>query len=400
MTNDKYSVENSVLLAACRINPGASFEQLLENLPKAFDWEILVNNAFAHGVSGLLCNSLLLVPQSLVPESMRHASREHLKQLEEKNQQQADQLTFILGELNLVNIKAIPFKGPTLAMSAYGQLNLRTFRDLDFLISEKDIQPCIDKLRALGYTNERNLTPRQWLEFVGYNGEEILFGPGLPLEPHWAFSPRMLAQKVDYEGVWRRAEERIFNLQPILGLSPEDELLVLCIHGCKEGWSKLKWVVDASEFIRSHPALDWELLIDRATAQGLARIVRIGLLISQRLVQVKIPDKINKWIENDRRANRMAMQLANDFFNINKKKPDSWKFSVFHWSMREKLSDRLRYFIRAISQPLVPHFSVIAFPDSLFFLYRPYRLFHDIIAIPAWKMIKKLRKLVRSNETG
>jgi hypothetical protein len=395
-----YPIEISVLLAASRLNPGEDFERLLDSLPEAFDWELLVNNAFSHGVNGLLCHSLLSAPQQFVPEEIRHACRKHLKHLAEKNQQQSDQLTFILGELNLASIKAIPFKGPTLAMSAYGQLNLRTFHDLDFLICKKDIQPCMDKLRKLGYTHERDLTPRQWHEFIYYTCEEILFGPGLPLEPHWAFSPGTLAQQVDYEGIWARAEDRIFNQQSVLGLSPEDELLVLCIHGCKEEWTKLKWVVDVAEFIRSHPTLAWEALIDRATKQGLARIVRIGLLISQRLVQVKIPEKVNVWMESDRRASELVMRLTDDIFSINKKDLDIWKPGFFHWFMRERLGDRLRYFFRTISQPRVQHFADIAIPDRFFFLYRPYRLIHDIVALPAWKLIKKLREFKYRNETS
>lgn len=396
----EYPVETSVLLVACRLKPCNNLEQWLGSLPESFDWEFLVKNAFAHGVNGLLCHSLLSVPQQLVPKEIRHASCEHLKQLAKINQKHADQLTFILGELKLASIKAIPFKGPTLAMSAYGQLNLRTFRDLDFLIREKDIQPCMDKLQKLGYKNGFDLTPRQWREFVHYTCEDILFGPGLPLEPHWAFVPWTLSQKVDYEGVWARAVEKVFNRQSVLILSPEDELMALCIHGCKEEWNKLKWVVDVSEFIHSHPALDWDMLIDHATKQGLARMVKVGLLLAQRLVQVNIPEKVNVWVDDDRRASRLVKQLTNDMFDDTRKRSDIWDPCIFHWAMREKLSDRLRYLFRSIFQPRIEYFSVITFPDNLFFLYRPYKIFHDIIALPIWKLIKKIRNLKYKNETS
>lgn len=395
-----YPVEISVLLAACRLEQGSDLERLLGNLHESFDWENLVKNAFEHGVSGLLCHSLLTVPEQLVPGEIAQASSQHLKQLAIENQQYADQLSYILEQLNLASIKAIAFKGPTLAMSAYGQLNLRSFRDLDFLIRVKDIQPCMDTLEKLGYQNNRDLTPRQWREFIHYTCEEILFGPGLALEPHWAFSPWTLAQQVDYEGIWARAEQRIFNRQPVLGLSPEDELIVLCIHGCKEQWARLKWVVDVAEFIRSHPALDWEVLIDRATTQGLARMVIIGVLMARRLVQVTIPLRVTAWIESDRPAAQLASQLADDIFRVNKPLLDIWKPGAFHWSMRERLGDRLLYVYRTITQPRVQHFADIAIPDSLFFLYRPYRLIHDMIALPAWKIIKKLRNLKANNETS
>jgi hypothetical protein len=200
----------------------------------------------------------------------------------------ADQLSYILAELDAINIKAIPFKGPTLAMTAYENISLRTFRDLDFLIHEEQIQPCLDKLRELGYVHEWSLSPKQWQAFLCYAGQDILFGVGVPFEPHWAFSPRTLALDIDYAGLWQRSFRTSFNGHSILCLAPEDELLVLCMHGSKEKWSQLKWVVDVAEFVRSHTDLDWESLISRAESQGLSRMLVLGLGLAQRLVNMKI----------------------------------------------------------------------------------------------------------------
>ena len=106
------------------------------------------------------------------------------------------------------------------------------------------------------------------------------------------------------------------------------------------------------------------------------------------------------WIENDRRADELVMQLMDDIFKVDKKSLDIWTPGDFHWSMRERLGDRLRYVIRTVSQPRVQHFADIAFPDRFFFLYRPYRLLHDMIALPVWKIIKKLRNLNPKHETS
>jgi len=47
-------------------------------------------------------------------------------------------------------ILAIPFKGPVLASSLYGNLALRTFSDLDILVVKKDIMKAKDVLLSSG----------------------------------------------------------------------------------------------------------------------------------------------------------------------------------------------------------------------------------------------------------
>lgn len=394
------SSENELLLSACRLYPDNNINHKLGVLTDSFDWELLVNSAFHHGVTGLLCSSLVAATPGLVPEEIIDAAEEHLKQQQEKNQTQANQLTGILDELDRTGIQAIPFKGLTLAMSAYGSLNLRSSRDLDILIHKEDRQSCINRLGELGYIHETNLTPRQWQEFLDYAGEEILFGPGVPIEPHWAFAPRTLAIRLDYAAVRDRAREITFNNQSILSLSPEDELIVLCIHGCKEEWAKLKWVIDVAEFMRSQAFLNWSDVINRASSQGVARIVRIGILLAVELVQIEIPDYLNDWAKGDTRAVSLVKDLTDEFFSKDKSELDIWKPGYFHWAMRERLRDRFLYLLLTLTQPRIQHFADIHIPDQLFLLYWPYRFLHDFIALPIWKIIKKLRPAVIKDGTG
>lgn len=397
---ESHSAENDFLLVACRLAPNNHINQKLGELTDSFDWELLVNTAFQHGVSGLLCNSLVSAAPALVPEEIIDAAEQHLKQQNEKNQQQANQLTEILNELNIIDIQAIPFKGMTLAMSAYGSLKFRSSRDLDILIRKKDVQPCINKLNELGYVHEWNLTPRQWQEFISYAGEDILFGPGVPVEPHWAFAPRTMAIRLDYAAIWNRARETTFNGQIVLSLCPEDELIVLCIHGCKEEWAKLKWVIDVAEFIRSNELLNWSEIREYSSSQGVARIVRVGILLAVELVEIEIPDHVKHWVVNDARTISLVEELRGEFFIKDKSSLDIWNPVYLHRIMRERLRDRMLYLLLTLTQPRVQHFADITIPDRLFLLYWPYRFLHDLIALPVWKVIKKIRSTLVKDGTG
>ena len=47
-------------------------------------------------------------------------------------------------------------------------------------------------------------------------------------------------------------------------LTPEDLLLILCVHGGKHVWECLKWLVDVRELVDRFPQLDYDALIQRA----------------------------------------------------------------------------------------------------------------------------------------
>lgn len=386
------TTEETILLCAAGAQGNDRFEDLLRGASP--DWTTLVEAALAHGVAGLLCERLLDADPALVPRDILSACAEHLRRQHDGNALAAEQLVGILAHLRESGIEAIPFKGPSLAMAAYGTLALRSFRDLDFLIRPGQAQRCIEALRALGYVNDRDLTPRQRQAFFAYAGEEILFGPGLPLEPHWHFAPRTLSYELDYEGIWSRAGVRPFLGRTIPSLSPEDELTVLCLHGGKERWGQLKWIADVAAFVGSHPALDWTALRRRAHEAGVARVVRLGLGLAQSLLAAPLPAAGSAWVGADRAALRLRDQLGKACLRP-RREASIYDLDGMHWRMRERAGDRLRYLLRTLTQPRTRHFGSLAIPDPLFGLYVPYKVVHDYAALPLWRQLKRLRNAFR-----
>ena len=228
----------------------------------------------------------------------------------------------------------------------------------------------------------------QWRAFVDYASPDILFGKGVPFEPHGEFAPGTLALDIDYDALWGTSIEIQFNGQMARSFAPEDELIILCLHGCKEKWSKLKWVVDVAEFINSHAGLDWGAVFARAESQGMARMVRLALSVSQQLLSLTLPDMVVRWLGEDKVVDVWAKQIAADFFNPAQNEISIYTPSLFHWKMRERFIDKVRYFVRTITQPRVQHFSSIKIPDSMFVAYYPFKLLHDYLALPVWKLLK------------
>ena len=387
----QYARELSLLLCVSRTEPAERATHIINEVKNDLDWTLLVKTAYAHGVTGLMCNSLKNMPNACIPEEILDASREHLHQHRASNQTLADQLTHILTELTATGIEATPFKGPTLAISAYGDLALRTFRDLDFLVHKTNIHPCLNRMEEIGYKQNMHLSPRQMQAFLDYSGQDVLYGAGVPVEPHWAFAPHTFALDIDYAGLWDRTQKVIFNGQRIRQFAPEDELIILCIHGSKERWTKLKWVADVSEFIRSHPDLDWKQLFVLAESQGLARMVKLGLGLAESLLETRLPQIATNWLAKDRLAVDWSSRLADEFFDVDKRAQSIYELSLFHWEIRERRRDRWSYLYRTLIQPREQHFTAITFPNRLFFLYTLYKLLHDYLALPIWLQIKRRR---------
>lgn len=392
----QFSLENCLLLSITRLDGNAAVASILTEHGHDIDWTVLVAAVIEHELIGIFCKVILEIPSTLVPTEMRLACQQKLSEQKASNSIAAQQLSHILDKLQAADIKAVTFKGPTLAIKAYQDIALRSFRDLDFLIPEAQIEDCLSLLRDMGYHHEHGLSPRQWQAFVDYAGQDILFGPGLPVEPHWAFAPYTFMFNIDYKGLWQRVSDSSFNGQKVLTFSPEDELIILCLHGSKHEWCKLKWVLDLAGFINSHQQIDWNIVMQRAGSQGMSRIVIFALALGQHLVDCIVPETVRQWMNKDKFAMAGSAELANCFFEAAKKEecPNS-QLHYFRWAIRERYFDKLRYVFRTLTQPTVVHFGDISIPDRLFFLYFPYKLLHDYFALPIWLGIQMLRQQFR-----
>src|SRR5204862_195907 len=120
-------------------------------LQQGIAWSSLLHAAQAHGVMPLLSWHLSRSCADGVPESTLSELRDRFRLNAARNLFFAGELLKLLTLLQRAGIKAIPFKGPTLAVLAYGNLALRTFGDLDLLLRRNDIPRARDLLAAEGY---------------------------------------------------------------------------------------------------------------------------------------------------------------------------------------------------------------------------------------------------------
>ncbi len=163
-------------------------------------------------------------------------------------------------------IVAIPYKGPTLAALAYGNLALREFEDPgDLLLHERDLAEARGLLMDLGFRLGASLIPAQEAAYVASIRElPLVSREGILVELHVEINPRDYGFPLDLDRLW----ERLLPV-PLVGrnvptFSVEDLLLILCAHGERHWWGSLGWICDLAELVWTRSDVRWEWVLDEA----------------------------------------------------------------------------------------------------------------------------------------
>ena len=97
-------------------------------------------------------------------------------------------------------------------------------------------------------------------------------------------------------------------------MSPEDLLMVLCIHGSKHCWERLGWICDVAEVVRANPELRWDEIMSRSSACHISRAVLLGLDLAESLLDAPVPELISRAIQNDRGVRRISALIQKRLF--------------------------------------------------------------------------------------
>lgn len=368
-----------LLLWCARVSPDTLQSRRIEALlHKDLDWQYLVRTARRHSVMPLLYQSLVTLCPTEVPEAPLNQLRQHFHNNARRNFFLTGELFRCLHELNSHSIPAIPYKGPVLAASAYGDFALRQFDDLDFLLHEGDILRAKALLIAQGYRPELHLNKVQEMAYLRSQSAHKLVRDEetLIVELHWRITEDYFSFPLDPEQLWERLEPVSLAGKEVQTLSAEDLLLILCVHGTKHCWERLGWICDVARLIHVCAELDWDWIIQQAVALGAERMLLLGVFLAHKLLGATLPAVIWKRIGNDIAVKSLAEQAQRWLLQDPARPPGMMKASSFHLKARERWQDRLRYAIRLATTPTTGDWD-LQLPPALFPLYylrRPFRL--------------------------
>jgi hypothetical protein len=371
--------EEQILICVARrsLDP-ARAERLRELLKSDLDWKYLLATAHHHCLFPLLNLHVNAAAQSLVPPQV-------IERLQRDNYENTRSNLFLTGELLKVHellaengVRAVSFKGPTLALRVYGDVGLRQFGDLDILVHRKDILKIKELLISHGFKSTMALTSMQQAALLrfdcAYNFDNKL---GVLLDVHWNLVERHFAFDIDINHFWERLEPVTINGKQLLTPSAEDLLLVLCLHGFTHLWERLGWICDLASLIDSRKDLNWHLVLENATSLGARGILSLGLFLAGDLLGASIPEQVSKSVQPNPKVRKLAEQVREQLFRERSAPAGVFAEAGTLVSLRERRRDRLRSCLRLATTPRSYDWMFLSVPDSLFFLYylvRPLRL--------------------------
>ncbi len=262
------------------------------------DWDLVWQLSRTHGVAPLVYRNLATICPAAMPSAIHEAFRRHNQANVLLNTLLAKELVTLLDALAAKGVTAIPFKGVTLAQTAYGDFSLRECADIDLIVEQGAIPLARKVLWSQGYqlTSQDTGVDEQSNEsyhfFRKRNGI-------VAVDLQWIMARRHFGFRLDRSALWSRLKPVHLPTKSVMGLCSEDLLILLCVHGSKHAWEQLKWVCDVAELIRRRPALDWSRVLFQAGEWGCRRMVMLGLAMAHSLFDTVLPRAVLQAIETD-----------------------------------------------------------------------------------------------------
>ena len=347
-----------------------------ELLTQEFNWERVLTKAHQHCLGPLLIEHVTRHNPDVLNESLRKRFQDYQLESTRLNLLLTGELIKVLEALATESIEAVTFKGPTLALLAYGDRGLRQFTDVDILIKPKDFPRVNSLLASFGFRPEHTLTAGQQAALMRFDSAQNFEQTnGAVLDVHWRLFERHWAVRFDSVQVWDRLTPMTVAGRAVLTLSTEDLLLVLCVHGFTHGWDRLGWICDVAGLI-ARQEIDWEAVKQRAVKWGIRRILLLGLLLAHEIADVELPPDILKMARDEgvlrKHADAVRENLLEDRSAI--------RFTAgvgLQTGLREQFADKAGSVLNFAVTPRRYDLLFLSAPASLPYLYyliRPIRM--------------------------
>ena len=347
----RLSPELALLLSIARLTlTDAQCAQIDASAETPLDWARLIKLGRWHGLLPLLAHHLsddrLGSLRTRIPSETMVAIRQarlinglHCMQLGAELKRLAE----LLAEHD---IPVIPYKGIMLARQLYRDDTLRQSGDIDIIVPKAQTTAAKAYLEEEGYQPVVHFTSsaqeqaytNQMFEYEFHHPKKRI-----RLELHWDIIQPHHAVAIDWPEIWSRSTPGLMRR-----MAPEDQLIILCIHGVKHYWAGLKWIMDVKLLIDATPQMNWEAALTRAHNWKVRRIVLFGLLVVDQLLTASYPESIRAAMAKDSSLPGLmddVLAMQEDPVNLEE---HTAELIAFNMRLRERPLDRLAFAARIL----------------------------------------------------
>jgi len=305
------------------------------------DWAVVLDLAWYHGVGPLLYRTLSTLCSDLVPVESLTQLRQRTQAGALLNRLLAQELIVLCEAFAAHGVPVIPIKGVTLAASAYGDLTLRDFTDMDLLVPKGSIAEAQAVLLALGYEpKDPSSDPGETDHEEGPYHVFIKKRTPFRIDLQWVMAGQHFAFRLDRPEFWQRRTVVPMVNKTVEGLTPEDLLIVLCVHGSKHAWEALKWVCDVAELLRAHEQLDWDRIFSSAATWRCRRLVYMGLSLAHMLVDAPLPEAVLARLSADSGVQMLSHRMPSTLLADRRAGVDEAQAVPLYFSLKDSWWER------------------------------------------------------------
>jgi hypothetical protein len=372
--------ELRLLFVCARLQPDLA--RVRECAAAPLDWGRTAAAADYHGLTPLLLRNLKAANASVPEDALRNMERSAAAILR-NNLFLTSEMLRVTAALKESGIEAVPLKGAVLAQSLYRDLGLRPFSDIDLLLRRENIAAAETILKTFGYAPEFTIPTQHRERWLAHQCEVTCRrGETSRLELHWDISHPHFALDTGVENFWSRLASVKIGDASLPNLGDSDLLFTLIVHGTRHAWSRLMWLVDIAELLRTQPKIDWNAFVRNANERGAARLLATALILSRRVFDLSISDRALQAVYSDRAAAALAEGVLRHWENSMTREDLSdlepsplWRH---RWIMqsRERRVQRWRYAYSVLTMVGEEEFEAAQLPRTLSSLYTPLRVWN------------------------
>jgi len=358
---------------------GSHSKTIIESHFVDIDWNGFLNLAFHHRVYPILYKRLKehaydAIPTSVLSKLHSHYSANVIAMLRLSSEMEKINYAF-----SVQNLKFIVLKGPILALKLYGDISLRTSKDIDILVSPNDLTEAEEILIRLGYktADKENSILNSWKRkhhHISYIHPENK----TQIELHWRLSLELPG--TSFEKLWRRKVTVQLSKSPVNFLGNEDLFIYLVSHGARHAWFRLRWLLDIDQMI-SKGMFEMSKVLDIYKQNKEQHLAGQAMIIAQELFFTQIPNDFKSLLFS-KKSNEFASTASYFIRNKTDLSPNG----------DEDVLKRYKSYVQSLMtmsqkfQVLIDHFYpsykdalTLPLPKQLHFLYFPLRPFLWIV---------------------
>jgi hypothetical protein len=295
------------LLLECA-KPQTDRQRLAERLRAPLKWASLIAFAEDHSILGLTAARLGNYDENAVSLENRESLRAWRRAYTLFTMNLTAEMFRLFDGFAASGVEALVIKGPILSARCYGDPGLRQYGDLDLIVRNKDIQRSTELMISLGYEPSVPLTAIRAKKIPG----EYVFRQSstkLLVEFHTELTFRYHPRTLPLENLFQRQTRVNIDSHKVPALSPEDELMLICIHGAKHFWEQLSYIADVAAFV-SRQELEWGRVMAAAAEVGGERMLYVGLRLAADLLGAPLPESVGTAVRSDRAVGRLAKRIT------------------------------------------------------------------------------------------